>query len=97
MDWLKVDKYPNPKDGRYIVCISEDNPGVTPDVCEALRQNGVWYYAPVNVSMGEGEQILTLKDGIEKYDCAVTHYMRWPEHPSQCGYYSQGLNPSNES
>lgn len=97
MDWLSTDKYPNAKDGRYIVCVSEGDPDIQDDLCEADRKDGLWYYAPVPFDLGDGEKTLLHSDPIEIYEIRVTHYIPWPEHPSHTGYFSQGLNPSNES
>lgn len=97
MDWLSTDKYPNAKDGRYIVCVSEGDPDVPDNLCEAKREDGVWYYAPVPFDSGDGDIVILYSQPIDEDPIRVTHYMPWPTHPSQCGYYSQGLNPSNES
>jgi hypothetical protein len=96
MDWLKTEKYPPSKEGRYIVStIEKSDKGDTVATEEAWLFAGVWWYM-ITVDLGNGETT-ELRNEVEQDGVSVTHYMQWPEHPSKSGYHSQGLNPSNES
>lgn len=96
MDWLKVEKYPPSKDGRYIIgTIEKSDKGDTVATEEAWLFSGVWWYM-ITVDLGNGETT-ELRNEVEQDGISVTHYMHWPDAPGETGYYSQGLNPSNES